>query len=640
MATGFTYKKVKFKVIDDNTVCVAKNDKFVGPLIIPETIEKNGVSYRVTAIESSAFSGSEITSVEIPGSIKEISIGAFSDTPLEKVSLNEGIERICYGAFGRCKITSVCIPGSVVFIDKRSFYECALLEEVLFEKPSAITTFYPSSFEGSIWQSEQLKQSGTLIVGNTLVLVNTDDKAYQVPDEVESISPDAFINCESLKEVCIPEGITELSSGAFNRCHSLEIVNLPASLKKIGDSDWRGMGAFDGCGSLKELIIPEGVEEIGAFCFRGCGSLEKIILPASLHSIGRGAFSGCTALKDIIIPKGVSILPRDVFFGCKSLTSVLLPESLAEIGESAFNGCLKLSSVIVPGSVKVIGKAAFCDCSSLVNVVLSDGLEIIQERSFGCCSSLESISIPKTVKQIEKNAFWSCCRLREVTIPDSVPLDKASAFSHCTLIGKKVGKEMPKTTALEILSDPYECDCFINLTEKDVQPYLQEEYQNPLDDGFDSDTVSFIKWGRYRTTILDGKEISIDSLFNRPMEYWGHQWQGHFDDLQEALSRLLPGHYGIIDRREMYKNSTVFHIELNGAPFNKYCLKLLKMSDGDPVQRKLVPNMSMSCNKLLYCGSVIKGEFQFDMGSQGRLLRIVFLKEDNGKVKIVSEYTY
>ena len=56
---------------------------------------------------------------------------------------------------------------------------------------------------------------------------------------------------------------------------------------------------FSGCFSLKEIILPEGLEKIGEGCFEGSG-LEEITIPKSVKTIeGRvfyGAFSGCRNL--------------------------------------------------------------------------------------------------------------------------------------------------------------------------------------------------------------------------------------------------------------------------------------------------------------------------------------------------------
>lgn len=52
--------------------------------------------------------------------------------------------------------------------------------------------------------------------------------------------------------------------------------------------------------------IREGVKVVGNDAFQGCGFLTNIDLPESLTSIGRNAFWGCDSLTSIIIPNGVT----------------------------------------------------------------------------------------------------------------------------------------------------------------------------------------------------------------------------------------------------------------------------------------------------------------------------------------------
>ena len=49
------------------------------------------------------------------------------------------------------------------------------------------------------------------------------------------------------------------------------------------------------------------------------------------------AFNGCTSLTNVIIPEGVTYIGNRAFLGCTSLKSVSLPASLTECGD-AFNG--------------------------------------------------------------------------------------------------------------------------------------------------------------------------------------------------------------------------------------------------------------------------------------------------------------
>ena len=52
--------------------------------------------------------------------------------------------------------------------------------------------------------------------------------------------------------------------------------------------------AFYGCTSLTDVIVGDGVTDIGNYAFYGCSSLTNIVLPTSLIRIRDYAFLGCT----------------------------------------------------------------------------------------------------------------------------------------------------------------------------------------------------------------------------------------------------------------------------------------------------------------------------------------------------------
>ena len=83
-----------------------------------------------------------------------------------------------------------------------------------------------------------------------------------------------FQGCENLKEINIPEGVEEIGGkifhGAFEDCEKLESITLPSTLKKIEEY------AFQGCKGLKQINIPQRVEEIGGRAFCDCDALEEI----------------------------------------------------------------------------------------------------------------------------------------------------------------------------------------------------------------------------------------------------------------------------------------------------------------------------------------------------------------------------
>ena len=158
--------------------------------------------------------------------------------------------------------------------------------------------------------------------------------------------------------------------------------------------------------------IREGVKVVGNDAFQGCGFLTNIDLPESLTSIGRNAFWGCDSLTSIIIPNGVTSIGDYAFFYCDSLTSIIIPNGVTSIGDHAFSKCNSLKSIIIPDSVTSIGNYAFLCCDSLTSINIPDGVTSIGECAFYNCNSLTSINIPDSVTSIGYHAFSDCDSLR------------------------------------------------------------------------------------------------------------------------------------------------------------------------------------------------------------------------------------
>lgn len=89
-------------------------------------------------------------------------------------------------------------------------------------------------------------------------------------------------------------------------------------------------------------------------------------------SIGEGAFYGCKSLSEIIIPSGVTSIGDNAFMSCSGLKTVTFGDNsqLESIGSSAFFGCINLTSIEIPSGVQSIGNYAFQDCHALATVTL------------------------------------------------------------------------------------------------------------------------------------------------------------------------------------------------------------------------------------------------------------------------------
>ena len=225
--------------------------------------------------------------------------------------------------------------------------------------------------------------------------------------------------------VILEQGVTNIGNSAFNGCSRLTSITIPEGVTSIGNQ------AFNECSSLTSIIIPEGVTSIGHYAFYNCLSLASISIPCSINSIGEHSFHLCRKLSSITIPINVIIISDYCFAECSSLSSVTIPEGVTMIGDYVFSGCSSLTSITIPEGVTNIGNGAFSCCSGLTSITIPEGVTNIRNETFHSCSSLTSITIPEGVNSIGNNAFYGCSSLTSITIPEGVTAIGYYAFSDC-----------------------------------------------------------------------------------------------------------------------------------------------------------------------------------------------------------------
>ena len=151
---------------------------------------------------------------------------------------------------------------------------------------------------------------------------------------LREIGEDAFVCCPSLEEIELPASVTMIGRSAFQCCKSLLYARLECAAKHI-----RPFTTFSHCTALKEVVLPEELEFIGCAAFCGCSALEDAGIPETLRKFDwvekkedgntlSGVFEGCASLKEIYIPDGVEIICDDIFKGCSALREVSVPGSV------------------------------------------------------------------------------------------------------------------------------------------------------------------------------------------------------------------------------------------------------------------------------------------------------------------------
>ena len=418
--------------------------RYQGPVIIPASIQVEGVEYRVTSIGEKAFDNCcNLTSITIPNSVTSISKGAFAFcsglikltipasvtflgehafegcSNLVTVNMSEGLKSIGRWAFAHTSIVNLTIPKSVETIGEWAFSGCRSMLSMKVKKGNP---YYDSRKDcNAIIETS----SNTLIAGC---------RKTTIPKSVQVIGPNVFWGC-SITSLTIPEGVTTLDESALSCCIELETITIPKSVTTIGDF------AFSSCERLKSIDIPEGVTSMGMYVFINCFSLTSLIIPKSVTSIAGMPFTGCKNLSSIIVREGnthydsrdncnaiIETATNTLIGSCKNTT---IPKSVKSIGTLAFNQCSDFTSITIPEGVTSIGDYAFSSCDGLKSVVIPDGVTTIGDAAFRGCRNLTSVNIPNSITHIGESAFDSCESLPSITLSKNLTSIGEEVFKYC-----------------------------------------------------------------------------------------------------------------------------------------------------------------------------------------------------------------
>ena len=246
---------IYYSINDATKTASVTRGNYSGNIVIPETIDYDGIHYMITTICEKAFYNCfGLTSVTIPNSVTSIGKGAFYNcSGLNSLTIPNSVTSIGYRAFSGCYgLTSVTIPNSITTIGDYVFSHCSGLTSVT------------------------------------------------IPNSVTSIGDYAFYSCKGLKSVTIPNSVTSIGYCAFYGCYGLTSVTIPNSVTSIGDN------AFSGCYGLTSVTIPNSVTSIGSRAFSGCSGLTTVTIEGSEVLLAAESFEECTNIKTV---NALSTLP-------------------------------------------------------------------------------------------------------------------------------------------------------------------------------------------------------------------------------------------------------------------------------------------------------------------------------------------
>jgi len=186
--------------------------------------------------------------------------------------------------------------------------------------------------------------------------------AITLPESVKTIGKYAFYNCKRLAQLTLPSGLTEIRQGAFGNNASgiksaLQSVSLPAGLQIIGEH------AFSSSG-LTSITIPGSVKDLNKNTFSSCGSLRSVVLEEGVENIGERVFYWSNHIQSVTLPSGLKTIGKESFSGellsPMSIPTITIPASVTRIDEKAFNSYTQTDEVIMLSATPpILGTSVF-----------------------------------------------------------------------------------------------------------------------------------------------------------------------------------------------------------------------------------------------------------------------------------------
>ncbi len=391
--------------------------------------------------------------------------------PVTDLDVLDGVESIGDYAFRGYYLEGDTIPESVTSIGNFALSSCndsiRLSDKITYIAGGAFRGAENISIDAH--NPKYTAENGIIYSKDMTELVSypTYDADFEIADSVTKIGDYAFADCY-FESIDIPEGITSIGEGAFLDC-SVESKNItiPESVTSIGDYAFSGVYIEDYEEEGLYVTILGSIEAMGIGVFEDCEPLQNVVIEEGLESISDYTFSGCTALESFIIPDSVTSIGDYAFYNCERLDDIVIPYGVTSIGEGAFK-CYRVddfdkNSITIPSSVTSIGSDAFADISfqkvhisdiekwcsiefadngsnpisysdeydgeieydgylylngePVTNLVIPDGVESIGNYAFCGYGKLESVTIPYGVTSIGNYAFEGC-DLESIAIPN------------------------------------------------------------------------------------------------------------------------------------------------------------------------------------------------------------------------------
>lgn len=315
----------------------------------------------------------------------------------------------------------------------------------------AVLTQYLSETSGSggILETDWDYDEGDLVIpseieGHPVVEIGADAfsengamiRRVEVPASVKRIANGAFRMCMSLTELILHEGLEEIGEDVFYLTPIAEI-SLPSTVERIGRS-WE-LGSIqwkisdenpyyfsDGYGLYRK---DKSEQELLVVCAQD--ERKEYTVVSKTTAIAESAFSGNSYLEKIELLPGVTTIRTAAMESCQSLAEVILPEGLCEIQAYAFSHCIRLKEIHLPASLEKLGLEALSDTFGWSDSL--NGLEMITTEPWNPHFEADENALFEREPDGSRSIVKYFGRQREYRIPSDVSRIQTSAFRRAEL---------------------------------------------------------------------------------------------------------------------------------------------------------------------------------------------------------------
>ena len=375
--------------------------------------------------------------------IKEIYASCFSGkSTIGEVWLPEQLVTLWQNAFTGSSLTAVHFPTTIKSIGNQAFMGCKGLVTLDPALPPSLTSLSTEAFRSctALVGPVMIGCDGgaALSLGTHVFCACSELVGVVFKDNVTAVTQSMFENCGALESVVLPPGLKSIGGSAFVSCLRLRKVTpfLPATCTSIGSQAF--YNDYRLAGELSIAVGNTNACSFGAHCFYNCDGITKLTVGEGVKSFPGNFMQYSGGLTEIVWHDGVTTLGGNAFDGCTALTTVtpsLTPSALTTVSSWAFYNCPLLEGEIslgFNGPVTLSGERNF-QYVKATRVALGPGVTTIPSYFCQGDSAMTELSLGENITSIGAYAFDSCGAIRgTVTLPPGLTSVGNYAFNGCS----------------------------------------------------------------------------------------------------------------------------------------------------------------------------------------------------------------